>query len=249
VDRVEVLRGPQGTVYGRNSVGGTINIVTRQPGTAFEASARLAAGGYNKLRVQAAVSGPVVNNKVMGSLAFLRGTRRGFVDDLDHPDHALGGEDTWAGRGQLRVVFGPAADLLLSGDYSRDVGIPLTYAKPLAAKPGTAFRFENPGSLWTVHASEPASGHNSQGGGSAKLVRRVNATTTFTSLTAGRRADYRALVDSDLTELSLQTLDVVDLQHQFSEEVTLVTRTPKRTLLCTAARELDSALMVIRPRA
>jgi iron complex outermembrane receptor protein len=231
VDRVEILRGPQGTVYGRNSVGGTINIVTRQPGSTFDARARLAAGGYNKVRVEGAMSGPVVKNKVMGSLAVLRATHRGFVDDLGHPDRALGSEDTWAGRGQLRVVFAPAADLLLSGDYSRDDGIPLTYAKPLAAKPGSNFRFDNPGSLWTVHTSEPASGHNSQGGGAAKLVVRVNATTTLTSLTAGRRADYRALVDSDLTELPLQTLDVVDLQHQFSEEVTLVTRTPKLALL------------------
>ena len=138
VERVEVLRGPQGTLYGRNSVGGTINIVTRQPTNALEASVRLTAGNYDKLRVEGAVSGPLIKNKVMGNFAFLRSSREGFVNDVDHPDHPLGSEDTWAGRGQLRIVFGTRSELLLSGDYARFDGIPLTYAKPIAAK--TALR-------------------------------------------------------------------------------------------------------------
>ena len=191
VERVEVLRGPQGTLYGRNSVGGTINIVTRQPTNALETSVRLTAGNYDKLRAEGAVSGPLVKNKVMGNFAFLRGTRDGFVKDLDHPDHSLGSEDTWAGRGQLRVVFGTHGELLLSGDYGRFDGVPLTYAKPIVAKPG--FTFDSPASLWTVRTSHLASGKNIQQGASAKLAVRLNGTTTLTSLTAYRKSNYRVL--------------------------------------------------------
>ena len=126
VERVEVLRGPQGTLYGRNSVGGTINIVTRQPTNALETSVRLTAGNYDTLRAEGAVSGPLVKDKVMGTVAFLRSGRDGFVKDLDHPDHRLGSEDTWAGRGQLRLVLGNKGELLLSGDYGRFDGVPLT---------------------------------------------------------------------------------------------------------------------------
>jgi iron complex outermembrane receptor protein len=227
VERVEVLRGPQGTLYGRNSVGGTINIVTRQPTNTLETSMRLGVGNYDSLRVEGAVSGPLVEHRVMGNFAFLRSSREGFVRDLDHPDQSLGSEDTWAGRGQLRVVFTPGSELLLSGDYGRFDGVPLTYAKPIGEKPG--FSFDSPSSLWAVRTSHRTSGRNLQQGVSAKLVVPLSATTTLTSLTAYRKSNYRFFIDADATELTLQTSDVPDLQRQVSQELTLVRRTPKLT--------------------
>ena len=227
VERVEVLRGPQGTLYGRNSVGGTINVVTRQPTNALDTSVRLTAGSYDTLRAEAAVSGPLVKDKVMGTVAFLRSGRDGFVQDLDHPDHRLGSEDTWAGRGQLRVVLGNKGELLLSGDYGRFDGVPLTYAKPIAAKP--RFSYDSPSSLWAVRASHEAHGKNTQQGSSARLTVRLNPTTTLTSLTAYRDSDYRFFIDADATELRLQTSDVPDIHRQFSQEFTVVQRHSKLT--------------------
>ena len=230
VERIEVLRGPQGTLYGRNSVGGTINIVTRQPTNTLETSGRFTAGNYDKLRAEGAVSGPLIKNKVMGNFAFLRGTREGFVTDLDHPDHTLGSEDTWAGRGQLRVILGTHGELLLSGDYGRFDGVPLTNAKPIAAKPDFPVPFDSPTSLWSVRTSDDlTSGKNIQQGASAKLAVRLNRTTTLTSLTAYRRSNYRVFIDADATELQVQTADVPDVQRQVSQELTLVQRTPKLT--------------------
>ena len=226
VERVEVLRGPQGTLYGRNSVGGTINIVTRQPTNMLETSVRLTAGNYHKLRAEGAVSGPLIKNKVMGSFAFLRGTREGFVKDLDHPDHSLGSEDTWAGRGQLRLVFGTHSELLLSGDHGQFEGVPLTYAKPLVAK--IPFSIDN-SSLWTVRTSDLTTGRNVQQGASARLAVRLNPTITLTSLTAYRRSNYRFFIDADATQQQLQTSDVPNVQRQVSQELTLVQRTPKLT--------------------
>ena len=101
---------------------------------------RLTAGNYDKLRAEGAVSGPLVKNKVMGGFAFLRGSRDGFVKDLDHPDHSLGSEDTWAGRGQLRVVLGTHGELLLSGDYGRFDGVPLTLCEADRGEAGVHLR-------------------------------------------------------------------------------------------------------------
>jgi iron complex outermembrane receptor protein len=227
VERVEVLRGPQGTLYGRNSVGGTINIVTRQPTNTLEATARLAAGSYHKLRAEAAVSGPVVKDKVMANFALIRDTREGFVKDLDHPDHPLGSLDNWAGRGQVRVVFGLRNELLLSADYGRFDGIPPREAKPILAKPG--FSFDNPDSLWEVRTSDLASGQNTQKGASAKLTVQLNRTTTLNSLTAYRASHQRLFADGDGTELQEQASDVPDVQHQISEELTVMQRLPRLT--------------------
>jgi len=225
VERVEVLRGPQGTLYGRNSVGGTINIVTRQPGNAFESSGRVTVGNYGQFRLEGDASGPLVKNRVMGGVTILRSSRDGFVTDLDHPDHSLGSDDSWAGRGQLRVVFGARSEALISADYSRFEGLPLFDAKPIAAKPG--WSFDNPPSLWAVRTSHLASAKDVQQGASARLVVPLTTTMTLTSLTAFRRSNYHAFLDADATELRLQTADVPDLQHQVSQELTLVQRTSK----------------------
>jgi iron complex outermembrane receptor protein len=236
VERVEVLRGPQGTLYGRNSVGGTINIVTREPTNTLETSARLTAGNYNKYRAEGAVSGPLIKDKVMGNFAFVRGDRAGFMKDLNHPDHSLGSEDTWAGRGQLRFVFGTHNELLLSGDYARFEGVPMGF-KPIVAKPGFSAQagcsapncFDSLPGLWEVRESDLAVGQNIQGGGSAKLAIRLNDTTTLNSLTAYRSSNLRISLDGDSTERSLLAVDFDDRQHQVSEEVTIVRRAPTLT--------------------
>ena len=90
-------------------------------------------------------SGPLKRDRVMGAVAFARGVRDGYVRDLEHPDHPLGGDDVTAARGQLRVVFDRRTNLLLSSDVDHQDGTPLTFNKVLVVKPG--FQFDNPPDL------------------------------------------------------------------------------------------------------
>ena len=115
LERVEVLRGPQGTLYGRNAVGGAINLVTKSPTNNLDASARFVAGNLGTFRTEARLSGPIVRGRVLGSAAILRGVRDGFVRDLDHPDHPLGGEDVTAAAQQAARRLQPRSHLLVSG--------------------------------------------------------------------------------------------------------------------------------------
>jgi iron complex outermembrane receptor protein len=224
LERVEVLRGPQGTLYGRNAIGGAVNLISRGPTDDVEASADISGGDHGLFRTQLRVSGPLVGRRVTGSASFLRGVRTGYVRNLEHPDHALGGEDVIAGRAQLRVRLG-GGDLLISADAMQQDPVPLTYAKVLQVKPG--FVVDNPADLHEVRASTEATSDITQGGASARLTLPLANGLTVTSLSAFRSLDYRLLSDADITELTLLTSQVHEAQHQLSQELTVAATTPR----------------------
>lgn len=117
LSRVEVLRGPQGTLYGRNATGGSINLITAKPTRDLSGYARLTYGNYNAFITEAAVSGPITDN-ILFRVAAKTENRDGFgknpatgsdVDDLDR----------WMARGHLQFDFTDTVDLLLTGEYFR----------------------------------------------------------------------------------------------------------------------------------
>ena len=213
------MRGPQGTLYGRNAMGGALNLITRAPTNDFEMGASVVAGDLDTLRAEARVSGPIIKSRLLGSAAIARGYRNGFVRDLNHPEHPLGGEDVTAARGKLQFVINPRSDLLVSADVSHDDAPPLGYSKVLAVKPG--FQVSNPPDLHDVRTSTLAEGRNLHFGASARFTARLAPDITLTSLTAFRKLDYELKVDADITELDLTISHVREIQHQISEELTV----------------------------
>jgi iron complex outermembrane recepter protein len=228
LDRVEVLRGPQGTLYGRNAVGGALNILTKLPSDTFEASARIGAGNLGARRVEASVSGPIVAGRLRGSAALLRGVEDGFVRDLEHPGLPLGGVDVLAARAKLQYVWTPRVDLLLSGDVTHQDPTPLTYSKVLTVNPG--FVVDNPQDLHEVRASFPQESRNLQYGTAVRLAVQLSPQVLLTNLTAFRKIDYDLLlVDADSTELEVLAARNHEIQHQWSEELTIAGSRPRRS--------------------
>jgi iron complex outermembrane receptor protein len=219
LDRIEVLRGPQGTLYGRNAVGGAMNLIPRPPTNEFQAEADFTAGNFDALRANARISGPLKRDRLMGSLSFARGVRDGYVRDLLHPDHPLGGDDVTAARGQLRVVFDRRTNLLLSSDVDTQRGTPLTFNKVLAVKPG--FTVDNPADLHDVRSSAFSWNRTRHSGASARLTMALTPSTSLVSLTAYRSLDFEFFVDADMTELELVTTHNHERQDQLSEELTI----------------------------
>jgi iron complex outermembrane recepter protein len=246
LDRVEVLRGPQGTLYGRNAVGGAVNLVTRPPADTFEGEAGLAAGNLGALRAEAQARGPLVPGKLRGSAALLRGYEDGYVRDLDHPDHPLGGEDVTAGRAKLLFLPGARSELMLSGDVTFRDPAPLTYSKVLQVKPG--FEVDNPPGPRDVRTSTLASSRNLQWGAAARYTLRLAPDTTLASLTAFRALDYELVSDTDVTELELTVAQIHERQHQWSEELTLAQERPGRSFVLGVflLDELDAQPTTVR---
>ncbi|HEX7081785.1 MAG TPA: TonB-dependent receptor [Gammaproteobacteria bacterium] len=115
LERVEVLRGPQGTLYGRNAVGGSVNLITRKPTPEFEGYGQVTLGDYDQLDIEGAFGGPITD-RVLGRFAFKSDTRDGFgvnpvtgndVDDLNRR----------MARGHLELLPSETVSLLLTGEY------------------------------------------------------------------------------------------------------------------------------------
>ncbi len=78
IDRIEVLRGPQGTLYGRNAMGGVINIITKKPTNTTDGFVEASAGNYNLQRYSAGISTPLIKNKLFFGAAALFNKRGGY---------------------------------------------------------------------------------------------------------------------------------------------------------------------------
>ncbi|MBC7578591.1 MAG: TonB-dependent receptor, partial [Tardiphaga sp.] len=113
VQRVEVLKGPQGTLFGRNATGGLIHIITAKPSDRFGGFVQGAYGNYNEYRLEGGVSIPL-GTGVSSRISFLRDKRKGFFANSIGP--RLNEDDTVAGRAQLRFKPNADLDILISAD-------------------------------------------------------------------------------------------------------------------------------------
>ncbi|MEM9215820.1 MAG: TonB-dependent receptor [Cyanobacteria bacterium P01_F01_bin.150] len=100
LERVEVLRGPQNTLYGRSSLGGVVNVTSRRPSDEFEFRGSTSYGSYETFDAQLSVSGPIVEDELGFRLSGRYGTQDGFVENTFLDDDVDGGSD-FTGQGQL----------------------------------------------------------------------------------------------------------------------------------------------------
>ena len=117
IDRIEVLRGPQGTLFGRNASAGLISIITAKPSFTFGAQGEASYGNYNAYRVSGGITGPV-SEQIALRLDGVYSKRDGFLTDVVS-GRTVNNRDRYLLRGQ--ILFQPSADLSVRiiGDYAQ----------------------------------------------------------------------------------------------------------------------------------
>ncbi|MDQ8757142.1 TonB-dependent receptor [Sphingosinicella sp. LHD-64] len=118
VERIEVLRGPQGTLYGKNTTAGAVNVTTRAPSFDFEGRAQVTIGNLDYVNAGASFSGPIVDDVLAFRVAAARSHRRGTVYNVT-TDRWVNEQDNLGLRGQLLWRATDNLNLTLSADYNR----------------------------------------------------------------------------------------------------------------------------------
>ena len=123
VEQIEVLRGPQGTLFGRNTSAGAIQIRTRRPSGEFGMRGRVTVGEYGRADFRGAIDFPLVEGKLAGKVSVLSQNMDGYYESAI-TGRDLGAEDIFSVRPMLEFTPNDAVDLTLIGEYHRNKSEP-----------------------------------------------------------------------------------------------------------------------------
>jgi outer membrane receptor protein involved in Fe transport len=224
VERIEVLRGPQSTLFGKNASAGVISIVTRKPQFTFGGNVEASYGNYEAVVVKGVVTGPLSEN-VAFSLAGGLNKRDGIVRDLATGERT-NERDRWFGRGQLLFDNHDGLELRLIGDYSKIdenccAVVNLRQATPTAAIFALGGAVNQPGQKYDniVYNNLESTNTIKNWGVSGELDYDLGD-VKLTSITAYRRTNALTNQDSDFSSADLLGRNWQDLRIKtFTQEL------------------------------
>jgi iron complex outermembrane receptor protein len=224
VERVEVLRGPQGTLYGKNTIGGTIKYVTKPLSKTFEGRVTWNPGTFSTQEFRANFSGPIVKEKLLGKISFAKLTRDGYGRNL-YQDRDVSNKDTTAYR--LALEWLPSDKVSLRVDYDRTeddaepVGLTRLAANPLC--PIFLGEVCDPlDNLFDTESGLDPVNDTESTGYSLTLTWDIDPALRFKSITAFRETDTRNWIDFDTTPVAIADTMATYFDDQTTQEFQLV---------------------------
>ncbi len=217
IERIEVLKGPQGTLYGRNTIAGAINIATKGPTEDFEYEAEAGIGNYNAYNLFGAVSGPLVDDKILARASVWRTYADGYMENITTGNTAQGIDHI---GGRLRLEFRPNENLTvgLIAELLHDDGYSFAGENEgSAANPNSVF-LARPGAV-TIRTPDR---YSEAINGDSFLERDVNTYSARADLVTNVSLDDR---DFDNTQLDVTRQASDEDSGQFTQEFRLTSET------------------------
>lgn len=212
--RVEVLRGPQGTLFGRNTVAGVINIATSDPADRLEGALDATYGRFDLVQVRGTVSAPLGENaglRISGNLV----RRDGWFKQIKPGLPDFNNQDTTAFRAKLRVEPMEGFDMTLTADYAKDKSV--SGNNDVVA--GALLAFDTSG---LDEGATTIAGRESREFFMTSLrMNKEFGDYTVTSITAYQAINYDRFNDQDYTVLDILSTGAPEKDRFFSQEVRL----------------------------
>ncbi|MBB6501243.1 TonB-dependent receptor [Pedobacter cryoconitis] len=231
IEQIEILRGPQGTLFGKNTTAGAFNITTAKPTQTPSGKVELSFGNYNFMQAKTSVSGAVAKN--LSARLSISGTQRDGTILNTKEERKYSGQNNLGFKGQLYYTPSDRLQILLSGDVSiqHPAGYPLVIAGVTKTE-RSAFRqyakiisdlgYQQPvidPASRTINTNTPWKHDQSIGGISVNVDYKIGK-GTLTSTTAWRFWNWDPTNDRDFSEVAALTKSQGNSRHdQYSQEL------------------------------
>ena len=244
IERVEVLRGPQGTLFGKNTTAGAISITSKKPSFDFGAEGELSYGSRDFLQAKAAVTGPIAGDVLAFRLSGSVTRQDGYIHNVRR-DERQNNIHNDAIRGQLLFQPSPDFSLRVIGDWANfknnccaQVFVRVAPTLKPAAQRYAALAANAPGGPYAPPSTDPFDrvtdndaplGVDTDEGGVSATADWTVGGVTLTSISAWRFWNWDAANDRDYTGLHIQTTQhIPSRQDQYSQEFRIGSNVPGR---------------------